>query len=164
MRPRAAGFAVVVAAAALVASGCGDSVSGTAAPEIDRGDPLAVIETALETMFTWNPTRDASGADALERARPYLGPDLASSTAGESQPGPGSQWEQWKHDEATVRAEALFLADEHPPDNDHTVHRVVTIRQSATTPNNLVLDENEHTAWVVATKGPDGWRLDSLQF
>ncbi|WP_068155040.1 hypothetical protein [Rhodococcus phenolicus] len=156
------GLLVAALTAALV-SGCGETVQGTAAPQIDRDDPLAVIEIALETMFTWNPAQDASGADALERAAPYLGPELASQT-NVAEPGAGSQWEQWKNDEATVHADAVFLADEHPPDDDHTVHRVVSIRQSATTPNDVLIDENEHTAWVVATKGSDGWRLDSLQF
>lgn len=157
------GMLVASCTAVLLTSGCGETVQGTAVQEIDREDPLVVIETALETMFTWKPAEDASGDDALERAAPYLGSELASQTSGTT-PGPGSQWEQWRLDEATVRADAVFLADEHPPDDDQTVHRVVSIRQSATTPNDLLIDENEHTAWVIATRGTDGWRLDSLQF
>ncbi|WP_443217092.1 oxidoreductase, partial [Rhodococcus sp. YH1] len=34
-------------AVVLIASGCGESVQGTATPDIDREDPLVVIETAL---------------------------------------------------------------------------------------------------------------------
>ncbi|QRI78003.1 MULTISPECIES: hypothetical protein [Rhodococcus] len=160
---KCSGSLLASCAVVLIASGCGESVQGTATPDIDREDPLVVIETALETMFTWRPAEDESGAAALERAAPYLGPELGSQTV-VSQPGPGSQWEQWKRDQATVRADAAFLADEHPPDSDDTVHRVLSIRQSATTPNDLLIDENEHVAWAIATRGDDGWRLTSLQF
>ncbi|MXQ78614.1 hypothetical protein GSM98_20880 [Rhodococcus rhodochrous] len=162
-RGKASLLVLMSSAGVLIVSGCGENIQGTATPDIDREDPLVVIETALETMFTWRPAEDESGAAALERAAPYLGPDLASQT-GVAQPGPGSQWEQWKLDEAIVRADAVFLADEHPPDNDETVHRVVSITQSATTPNDLLIDENEHIAWAIATRDEDGWRLTSLQF
>ena len=73
-------------------------------------------------------------------------------------------WEQWRADGAEITAKVYFAADETPPNADDVVHRVVGIVQSATTQDNRLIDEIRHTAWVVANKSNDGWRVTSIQF
>ncbi|MBX7432784.1 hypothetical protein JDV09_11805 [Mycobacterium sp. Y57] len=158
--------AVAVAVAiTVVAAGCGsDPVPDSTPAGVDRSDPDQVISTALETMFTWAPAQDASPNDALERASGLLTSDLAEQAGGAPEPGPGSQWEQWRADGAVVEATAYFVADETPPNSADRAHRVVVIVQSATTPDHRLINETRHTAWVVADRSDGGWRVSSIDF
>ena len=75
---------------------------------------------------------DASPDAAYQRAAIYLSGDLAKQADNAPKPRPGSQWEQWRADGATIAAQAYFVADETPPNSDDQMHRVVVIVQSAT--------------------------------
>lgn len=131
---------------------------------VDLSDPDQVIADAMTTMFTWNPTKDASPDAAYKRAAIYLSGDLAKQGEQSTAPGPGSQWDQWRADGASITAKVYFVADETPPNSDEVAHRVVTVVQSAATEDNRLIDEIRHTAWVVANKSNNGWRITSIQF
>jgi hypothetical protein len=146
-------------------AGCAsDPLPVASTTDIDLSDPDQVIANALTTMFTWNPKRDASPDTAYKRAAIYLSGDLAKQADRASTPGPGSQWEQWRAERASIIAKVYFVADEAPPNADDVVHRVVVIVQSATTEDNRLIDEIRHTAWVVSNKSSNGWRVTSIQF
>ena len=165
MRSRIAAVASAVLVAAFPATGCtSDPLPLPVAVSTDLSNPDEVIAIALVTMFTWNPTRDASPNTAFERAAIYLTKDLAKQGSAAPRPGPGSQWEQWRADQATIAARAYFVADETPPNSDDLMHRVVVIVQSATTADNMLIDEIRYTAWVVANRSNTGWRVASIQF
>jgi hypothetical protein len=132
--------------------------------KVDLSDPDEVIANALQTMFTWKPTRDASPDDAYQRAAIYLSGDLANQADNTPGPRPGSQWEQWRAGGATIDAQAYFVADETPPNSDDQMHRVVVIIQSALTADRRLIDEIRHTAWVTADNSDDGWRVTSIEF
>ena len=107
---------------------------------------------------------DASPNAAYQRAAIYLSGDLAQQADKAAEPRPGSQWEQWRADGADDRCQVYFVADETPPNSDDQVHRVVVIVQSATDCGQQVDRRDPHTAWVIANKSNDGWRVTSIQF
>ncbi|MHC9293568.1 hypothetical protein ACRCUN_13930 [Mycobacterium sp. LTG2003] len=159
----ASAFAAMLAA--FPASGCALDPLPVATPaDVDRSDPDQVIANAMQTMFTWNPTRDASPNAAYERAAIYLSDDLAKQADSAAEPRPGSQWDQWRLDNATVAAQAYFVVDETPPNSADEMHRVVVIVQSAMTEDRRLIDEIRHTAWITATNSDDGWRVTSIEF
>jgi len=125
-----------------------------------------VIGTGLTTMFTWDPTRDVSPADAYLRALPLLGGTLADPVrAGSRNPrGPGLQWDAWKSQGASVTAAVVVTNDEHPPDTPTAVYRVVSITQTPRAAAAVVQGTQTLTAWVTAALTPDGWRIDTLRF
>jgi hypothetical protein len=163
--------AVLVACLAAAALGLG-SISGCASDplpvastiNVDLSNPDQVIANALQTMFTWNPTKEDSSEAAYRRATIYLAGDLAKQADGTPSPGPGSQWALWRAAGANVTAKVYFVADETPPNTDTEVHRVVVVVQSATTPDGRLVSEIRHTAWVTAGKANNGWRVTSIKF
>jgi hypothetical protein len=145
-------------------TGCSsDAVPTPTAADVDLSNPDTVIANALTTMFTWDPTKDASPDVAYRRAAVYLSGDLAGQGE-QSAPGPGSQWKQWAADGASVTAKVYFLSDETPPNSDEVMHRVVTVAQTVATSDHRLIDEIRHTAWVTATKSDNNWRVSSIQF
>lgn len=131
---------------------------------LDLSDPDQVIADALTAMFTWNPADEESPDVAYRRAAVYLTGDLAGQADQMTTPGPGSQWDQWRSEGASIRAKVYFVADETPPDSDDVAHRVAVVIQSATTPDNRLIDEIRHTVWVTANKSANGWRITSIDF
>lgn len=165
MKPRVAALVSAVMVGLIPAAACAsDPLPVATSTNVDLSDPDQVIANAMETMFTWNPTRDASPDAAYRRAAIYLSGDLAKQADEASAPGPGSQWEQWRADGASITAKVYFVADETPLNSDDVVHRVVVIVQSATTSDHRLIDEIRHTAWVVANRSNNGWRITSIQF
>lgn len=138
-----------------------------APPPLPRAvSAVEVIGTGLTTMFTWDPTRDVSAADAYLRALPLLGGALADPVrAGSRNPrGPGLQWDAWKSQGALVTAAVVVTNDEHPPDTPTAVYRVVSITQTPRAAAAVVQGTQTLTAWVTAALTPDGWRIDTLRF
>jgi hypothetical protein len=145
-------------------TGCrSDPVPVSTAADADLSNPNTVIANALTTMFTWDPTKDASPDVAYQRAAVYMSGDLAGQ-GGQSAPGPGSQWKQWAADGAAITAKVYFLGDETPPNSDTLMHRVVVVAQTVATSDNRLIDQIRHTAWVTATKTNNEWRVTSIQF
>lgn len=165
MKSRIAAAVFAAMLCLIPAAGCAsDPLPVASSTNVDLSDPDQVIANALQTMFTWNPTRDASTNAAYQRAAIYLSDDLAKQADNAPEPGPGSQWELWRADGATITAQAYFVDDETPPNSDDQMHRVVVIVQSAMTADRRLSDEIRHTAWVTATKSNDGWRVSSIEF
>jgi hypothetical protein len=145
-------------------TGCAsDPVPIPTAAHADLSNPDTVIAEALTTMFTWDPTKDASPDVSYQRAAVYLSDDLAGQ-GGQSSPGPGSQWKQWAADGAAITAKVYVLADETPPNSDDVMHRVVVVAQTVATSDNRLIDEIRHTAWVTVTKSGNDWRVTGIQF
>lgn len=163
MRTRIAA-AVSAVMVGFIPAGCASDPLPTPTTAADLHNPDQVIVTAMETMFTWNTASDPSPAAAYKRAAMYLTGDLAKQADKAPQPGPGSQWEQWRANSATIAAQAYLMADETPPNSGDEVHRVVVIIQSATTADHRLIDEIRHTAWVIAKRSNDGWRVNDIQF
>ena len=132
--------------------------------DLDLSDPDQVITDALTAMFTWNPAQENSPDVAYRRAGVYLTGDLANQADQMTTPGPGSQWDQWRSEHASITAKVYFVADETPPDSDDVAHRVAVVIQSVTTPDNRLIDEIRHTVWVTANKSAGSWRITGIEF
>lgn len=165
MRTRLAACAVALALASGLSAGCAsDPLPVASTTNVDLSNPDQVIANALETMFTWNPTKENSSDAAYKRSTIYLSGELAKQGGDSPPPGPGSQWELWRAAGASVAAKTYFVSDETPPNTDTEVHRVVVVVQSATTPDGKLVAEIRHTAWVTVAKSNDAWRVTSIKF
>jgi hypothetical protein len=167
VRARIVTIACAVVLAGVIGSlpGCAsDPMPVASSTQVDTSDPDQVIANALETMFTWDPTKEDSTDVAYQRAAIYLSGDLGGQTGDSAAPGEGSQWQQWRAAGATIAAKAYFVADETPPNSDTEMHRVVVVVQSATTADRRLVDEIRHTAWVTAKKSDNGWRVTNIKF
>ena len=84
-------------------AGCAsDPLPVATSANVDLSDPDQVIANAMETMFTWSPTGESSPDAAYKRASVYLAGDLPKQGGQARAPGPGSQWEQWRADGASM--------------------------------------------------------------
>ena len=163
-------IASLLAAIALVVAGCGGSQpdsepTGTDNEETAPPEAQDVIITGLETMFTWFPARDSSTLDAYDRALPFLGQALRDGANNRVERGNSVWWQEWKAKKAEVTADALLVAAEHPEDKPDTVQRAVTLTQTVKTPDGKELDKSTfQIERVVAKKGPQGWRVEEINF
>lgn len=155
--------AVALIVLAVVVSLAGCAGRGEAPAAVDRDDPLRVIVVALETMFTWDPATHSSPGDASSRAIPYLGDSLANLQPQLVETGAGQRWQIWAQERARVSARVDVLADLYPEEPDRT-HRTVTITQTVVSADGTVEDRIQLTAWVIAAKHTDGWRVDTVDF
>jgi hypothetical protein len=155
----------VAVAVLAVVMGCAPAQGITAS--VDQNDPAAVITKVIETMFSWQPGKDTSPADAFTRAKPLLSAPLAAQQPDLAGPQAGSQWHDWAYARATIAANAVIVADEHPPDTPDKVFRVVAIKQAIGGPKvgagDATGNEINSTAWVTAVRTSQGWRVDSIQ-
>lgn len=138
-------------------------LAGGISASVDQNNPESVMKGALQTMFSWQPGRDESPADAFVRAKPLLSTSLASQQPDLAGPKAGSQWHQWASDRAIITATAEIVTDEHPPNTADKQFRVVALNQKIGTPTMGVNDEINSTVWVTAVATPNGWRVDSIQ-
>lgn len=132
--------------------------SGAAAEDEDpRRDPQWVMVQAGQALFTWHPVTDANRGAATERAAEYLAPELVHATPSIQ---PGQQWQQWREEGAVINAQARVLSEEHPPDTDTMVWRVVEVVQSKATGSGMQRVEPSTTVWMACEKQPDGtWKV-----
>lgn len=162
-------FAALIAAFAFVVA-CGGSEpepqSSWTGSDVDTlpDEAQDAIEGAIETMFTWYPTKDASTRDAYERASKYLTPELAAANHA-TERGTSVWWDEWKAADASVIADALIVFGEHPKDSDDAVERAVMLNQKVTAPDGTVLEETDlRVDRVAAVKQNGDWRVSVISF
>ena len=166
MRTRITAGACALALAIAVGSSAGcasDPLPVASTTTVDLSNPEQVISNALETMYTWNPTKEDSTKAAYQRASIYLAGRLNDQAGGSPPPGDGSQWQEWRAAGASIVAKAYLVADETPPNSDSEMHRVVVIVQSAKTGDGKLVDELRTTAWVTANKANNAWRVTNIK-
>lgn len=135
----------------------------------DTLPPEKVAETAMNAILSWQPAADTSKADAVRRARPWLGGDLAAqaATPAPAPTGmrPDAKWEAWSRSKDSLTA-ACTVADDTPahPDGMRTVIVDVRCRQTVlhTTGSSTTLAAERWRTTVTATD--DGWRLTDFRF
>jgi hypothetical protein len=172
MRQRRVRMAVVVLLASVLTlvAACGGSQPPPAFTGTDNEDsapPEArdVMLNALQTMFTWSPAKDASTADAYNRALPFLGKELRDGANNRVERGNSPQWQEWKAEKAEVSAQAWLVTAEHPKDAPDTIQRAVVLTQTVKAPDGRELDSTTFNIdRVVAKKGPQGWRVETIAF
>jgi hypothetical protein len=167
IRSRSRVSRIVTAALPVAALVIGCASAKGIGESVNQGDDDAVIKRVVETMFTWDPGKDTSPADAFNRARPLMSATLSAQQPDFGGPQAGSQWHQWAYDRATITAKADIVSDEHPPDTADKHFRVVAIKQTINTatvgPGDATGNEINATVWVTAVHTQDGWRVDSIQ-
>lgn len=138
-----------------------------APPDPGSATPDAVTEQALQTMFTWNPASDISGADAFARATPWLTERLArpDAAAARNTARPIPNWDYWKTRGIRITAHVELSCSGCSPDTADRVQRTATIIQTAVAADGRsAVIETPITAWVTVIRQDDGWRVDELGF
>jgi hypothetical protein len=168
-RVRMAAVALFVTVLALVVA-CGGAqapptFTGTDNEDSAPAEARDVMLNALQTMFTWSPAKDASTADAYNRALPFLGKELRDGAKNRVERGNSPQWQEWKAEKAEVSAQAWLVTAEHPKDAPDTIQRSVVLTQTVKAPDGRELDSTTFNIdRVVAKKGPQGWRVETIAF
>lgn len=176
-RSAAAVLAALVALMVTVAGCSGDTGSNAPAPVPSAGHdhdhqlpgapdpatagPDVVAAQALSMMFTWQPVTDPSSGQALRRAAPWLGGDLAaaaSSTQTATPERPDSRWASWRRSGDVVTATADVDAG-HIPDTPTTTVRLVTVRQHTLHADGTTTPLTPMRIEATLSHTESGWRL-----
>ncbi|MDZ7914396.1 hypothetical protein ACIGGF_10450 [Rhodococcus sp. NPDC078407] len=131
---------------------------------VDQTDPEQVMLAAATTLFSYTPADEPNQLAAAKRAQPlfderYYADNAASFIA--LAPITGNQWQDWAQAGARVIAVAAIGGDDHPADQSGRVSRVVTVTQTATTPDGKTLGTNTFAAYFTATK-LGVWRINAV--
>lgn len=181
-------IAAACACAAMLLAGCGDDNQPALEPDhahgppvdvpapelpplpapfenVDQYSPEAVMEAAVETMFSWRPATDASPADAAQRARPLMEQryyERAHSGFLVLAPVIGSEWDRWKSEDATdTRVEVEVTSDRHTPDQQATHARVLVVTADVVNDEGDTVGTKKFTVYAsVSLMGV--WRLSDL--
>jgi len=174
-----AGLLAVTAALAGCGSSNGDGGDGEHGgsddhAHIDPYDPAHLDEvgtatTAMETILSWQPAIDESKSDALRRARPWLGGDLAATVdndnGGATGIRPDRDWSAWKESGDALTA-SCTKAETTPaaPEGMRTVVIDVSCRQTVLHAAGSSTNLAAQTWRTTITRTDDGWRLTDYRY
>ncbi|UPG70772.1 hypothetical protein [Gordonia hongkongensis] len=133
--------------------------------DVDPADPIAVMRTGLEALFTYRPGEDATQLAAARRAEPLLGPAGIDAGFASLAPITGAQWRQWTNDRATVTPIVSIPASNDNPDTPTAVSRIVTITHQVTDPAGRPAGRPPSPFAVYTTVSKDttgAWRITRL--
>ncbi|MBY6438109.1 hypothetical protein HQ602_17180 [Rhodococcus kroppenstedtii] len=166
--------------AAVLLAGCGGNdpdpiPEGTDAHvAIDPLDPAALgpdeaAAAAMNAILSWQPATDTSKADALTRARPWLGGALAgvvdtSPTAGAGL-RPDREWAAWARSGDTLTATCTRAPDSpNSPAGMTTVIVDLSCRQQVLHASGSVTPRAPEVWRTTAVATPDGWRVTDFRY
>lgn len=166
--------AVVIAAAL---SGCGTDSPPRATDDHVRIDPLnpadldadGTATTAMQAILSWQPAIDAGKADAMRRARPWLGGDLAVTVdhddASPSGVAPDREWLAWKESGDAVTASCARAASTPAaPQGMRTLVIDVSCRQTVLHATGSSTPRPAQTWRTTVTRTDNGWRLTDFRY
>ncbi|MDI9940369.1 hypothetical protein QM806_33895 [Rhodococcus sp. IEGM 1351] len=166
--------------ATLMLAGCGssgdeDEPSGSDDhAHIDPLDPAALdadgtAVTAMQAILSWQPAVDESKSDALRRARPWLGGELATTVDNDSGAAtglrPDREWLAWQQAGDALTA-SCTKADSTPaaPEGMRTVVIDVSCLQTVLHTAGSSTPLAEQTWRTTVTRTDDGWRLTDFRY
>jgi len=169
-----AAAAVVIAA---TVSGCGTDTPPRASDDHVRIDPLNPADldadrtatTAMGAILSWQPVIDASKADALRRARPWLGGDLAATVdhddGSPSGVAPDREWLAWKQSGDAVTASCTRAASTPAaPEAMRTLVIDVSCRQTVLHATGSTTPRPPQTWRTTVTRTDNGWRVTEFRY
>ncbi len=135
-------------------------------PGDDGNDPLALLVTMCETVFTRDAGTEKSYSDSYRRAKPLMTAALAKDLlkpATVERPFP--QWVRWQNEKAWIQGRCTVTTSEHPVDTPTSVARVLAVTETAH-PGSDADSTTTTQDWVVyatAGKGDDGWQVSQFR-
>lgn len=123
----------------------------------DSADIDATAEQALRTMFTWQPVSDTSPGDAVLRAQPWLGGQLAGASGRDTSVRPPPDWQAWKRSGDLVSATAAVI--DSLSTSDTTAVRTVEVTQNVLRPTGDTARYATFTARAELARTENGWRV-----
>ncbi|ORM36223.1 hypothetical protein [Williamsia sp. 1135] len=122
-----------------------------------NADINATAEQALRTMFTWQPVSDSSPGDAVLRAQPWLGGELANASGRDTSVRPPADWPAWQRSGDLVSASAVVIASVSTTDTKAV--RTVQVDQNVMRPTGDTVAYSSFTARAELTRTDNGWRV-----
>ncbi|MGV9949833.1 hypothetical protein [Rhodococcus aetherivorans] len=172
--------AAVCTAAAVTLAGCGSDT--TADQHVHEGsddhqvlEPLSpqqldadqTASTAMGMVLSWQPAIDESKADALIRARSYLGGGLlaVADSGTRAEVRPDADWQQWAAAKDAVSATCV-RAESTPaaPEGMRTVVIDLTCTQTVLHAGGRSTRLTPQLWRTTVTRTDDGWRLTDYRF
>ncbi|CAM3767022.1 hypothetical protein [Smaragdicoccus niigatensis] len=142
--------------------------SGT--PDTSGNKPLPaaaeqVMTSAIDTMFTWNPTVDPGPGAAFTRAAPFLSDRAIAANQAVAQDTVAG-WVKWKKDADKITADVYVGTDRPdaaPADTDNSFTRPVKVVQNVVGPDGGTIETFTFTLeQVVVTLTGAKWLVDSI--
>jgi len=157
-RPIAA--AILFLTCALALTGC--STDATAEKSGMPEGAQKVLDSALETMFSWRPAFDASPGAALQRATIYVTPEVVPQLIDLQDEMP-KDWALWKEKRATVTP-SFYFSGVPGADDNYTQHkRWVTVTQTVRDINGQFLGDFRFTLRPVVVSFTNGeWLISEI--
>lgn len=169
-----------IVSTAMVLAGCGSSSHDdehTGSDDHVHIDPLdpqhldadETATTAMQAILSWQPAVDESKSDALARARPWLGGDLAVTVDNDNAAAPGlrpdREWLAWQRAGDALTASCL-KAESTPaaPKGMRTLVIDVSCRQTVLHAAGSSTPLAPQTWRTTITRTSDGWRLTEFRY
>ncbi|MFC8529191.1 hypothetical protein [Nocardia sp. NPDC057227] len=165
---------LAIAAAALVAVGCSTAAEPPARPgcrdaafpapfaAVDPCAPEQVLTTAIRAIFDYRPAEQPDPRFAFIAAAPLLDPGLIESGREASlvwAPVTTGQWQRWRTENTTLVTTVDIERDDHPPDTETEVNRVLAVTVTPVGQASLVFAVYALTA---RPRAGAGWQLAGL--
>lgn len=123
----------------------------------DNATITAATEQAFRAMFTWQPVSDNSPGDAVLRARPWLGGELADTSGRDTNVRLPADWQAWRQSGDLITATAA-VTDE-VSTTGTTAVRSVRVVQNVMRPTGETVPYAAFTARAELTRTDGGWRV-----
>ena len=134
-----------------------------AAAELDRSNPDAVSQAAVQIWFSWDTATDRGPNDATARAAPLLTQKFADSLFATGSNSPGGQWLTWAKQDAVVTPTIRLMPDQGAPQTPDRKYYVYEVTQTARTPDGEQVGAPVTTsAWVICVRNGPIWEVSQL--
>lgn len=139
------------------------SVLPDAAAELDRSNPDAVSQAAVQIWFSWDTATDRGPNDATARAASLLTKKFADSLFATGSNSPGGQWLTWAEQDAVVTPTIRLMPDQGAPQTLDRKYYVYEVTQIARTPDGEQVGAPVTTsAWVICVRNGPIWEVSQL--
>ncbi|GGM82011.1 hypothetical protein GCM10012275_60800 [Longimycelium tulufanense] len=129
---------------------------------VNRTDPTAVSQAALELMYLVDTTSDTGWADAAHRALPLLSSRYAQGVRAGGGRTPAGTWQEWTQHRAYTTVELKPSAETHPIDTTTQAHRPWLLTITPTGRDGWRGEPEQRAAFVTLTHADNGWAVDHI--
>ena len=134
-------------------------------PATRQGDPLAVAQTVVATLYSVDPAVDGDAAAAARRAAYLLTPQLAASLTAPQTTGNGAQWQDWADDGAyvTVTSKKIAIAWTVADNRLRVVRNIGFLQTVHTTTGATALPQQTLAVTLVRDTDDQPWRVEHME-
>ena len=134
-------------------------------PATRQGDPLAVAQTVVATLYSVDPAVDGDPAGAARRAAYLMTPQLAASLTAPQTTGNGAQWQDWADHGAyvTVISKKIAIAWTVADNRLRVVRNIGFLQTVHTATGATALPQQTLAVTLVRDTDDQPWRVEHME-